>query len=51
MKHIYHFLDKYLLIILWLAVLISVFRGEIIDSCFIMLLIINENIEKIKKGK
>lgn len=51
MKKLLSFLDTLFPLLLWMVLLVSILQNEILWSIVIILLIINDNIEKLGKGE
>ena len=51
MNNIIKFLNKFYMIMLWVCVLIAVIEKETNATIIIILLMINENIERLRKGE
>ena len=51
MNNIIKFLDKFFMIMLWICLLIATVEKETDAAIILILLMINENIERLRKGE
>lgn len=51
MNNIIKFLDKFFMIMLWICLLIAAVEKETDAAIILILLMINENIERLRKGE